>query len=75
MPRMPAERVTICESCSGVYISSRSTTPNRSLSGAESWPARVVAPTRVNFGRSSRMERAEGPLPMMMSSALSSMAG
>ena len=29
----------------------------------------VVAPMRVNLGRSSRMELAEGPLPMMMSMA------
>ena len=36
---------------------------------------RVVAPTRVNFGRSSRMELALGPLPTMMSMAKSSMAG
>ena len=38
-------------------------------------PARVVAAMRVNLGRSSRMERAEGPLPIMISSAKSSMAG
>ena len=39
--------------------------------GAESCPARVVAPIRVKRGRSSRMELAEGPLPMMMSMAKS----
>ena len=31
-------------------------------------PARVVAPTSVNFGSSNFIERAEGPCPMMMSS-------
>ena len=43
--------------------------PKRSRSGEVSMPARVVAPMSVNFGRSSRMERADGPLPIMMSSA------
>jgi len=38
-------------------------------------PARVVAPIKVNFGKSSRIERADGPLPIMMSSAKSSIAG
>lgn len=38
-------------------------------------PARVVAPTRVNLGRLSWTERAEGPESMMMSSLKSSMAG
>ena len=35
-----------------------------------SWskPARVVAPTSVNGGKSSFMERAAGPSPIMMSS-------
>ena len=73
--KIPALRVTICPSSSGLYSSSRSSTPNRSRRGAESCPARVVAPMRVNLGRSSRMELAEGPLPMMMSMAKSSMAG
>jgi hypothetical protein len=40
----------------------------------ETRPVRVVAPTRVKRGRSSRMERAVGPLPMRMSSLASSMA-
>ena len=31
-------------------------------------PARVVAPTSVNGGRLSLMERAAGPSPIMMSS-------
>ena len=75
IPRMAAERVTIFASSSGVYSSRRRLTPNRSRRGADSWPARVVAPTRVNFGRSSRMELALGPLPTMMSMAKSSMAG
>ena len=38
-------------------------------------PARVVAPTRVNRGRSRRIERADGPLPITMSSWKSSIAG
>jgi len=38
-------------------------------------PQRVVAPTRVKCGRSRRMERAVGPLPITMSSFASSMAG
>ena len=67
--RIPADRVTMSASSSGVYSSSRSVTPNRSRRGADSWPARVVAPISVNLGRSSRIELAEGPLPMMMSMA------
>ena len=38
-------------------------------------PARVVAPTRVNFARSILTERAAGPSPMMRSSWKSSIAG
>ena len=75
IPKMVALRVTIFASSSGVYSSSRRFTPNRSRKGAESCPALVVAPTRVNFGRSSRMELALGPLPTMMSMAKSSIAG
>ena len=75
MPRIPALRSTMRRSSSGVYSSRRRMTPKRSRSGAESWPERVVAPMSVNFGRSSRMEFAEGPLPMMMSMAKSSIAG
>ena len=73
--RIFAERRTITASCSGVYSSSRKLMPNRSRSGEVSMPARVVAPINVNFGRSSRIDRAEGPLPIMMSSAKSSIAG
>ena len=49
--------------------------PNRSRSGPVSRPVRVVAPMSVKRGRSSRMERAAGPLPMTMSSVKSSIAG
>ena len=49
--------------------------PKRSRSGADSWPARVVAPTSVNFGTATRIDRAVGPLPIMMSMAKSSIAG
>ena len=38
-------------------------------------PLRVVAPTSVNRGRSSRNDRADGPLPITMSSWKSSIAG
>ena len=37
--------------------------PKRSRSGPVIDPVRVVAPTRVNRGRSSRIDRAAGPLP------------
>ena len=43
--------------------------------GAESCPARVVAPMRVNFGRGRWMEAAPWPLPFMISMAKSSIAG
>ena len=49
--------------------------PKRSRSGLVNMPARVVAPTSVNGGRSSLIERAAGPSPIMMSSWKSSMAG
>lgn len=39
-----------------------------SRSGEVSEPARVVAPTSVNGGRSSLIERAAGPSPIMISS-------
>jgi len=41
--------------------------PKRSRSGLVNMPARVVAPTSVNGGRSSFTERAAGPSPIMMS--------
>ena len=69
MPSVCAERVTICASSAGVYISRRQSTPNRSRSGDASIPARVVAPTSVNFFSGKRRFFAEGPLPTMMSSA------
>ena len=75
MRRMSADLVTISFKLSGVYSSSCSLMPKRSRSGEESMPRRVVAPISVNRGRSSRMLRAPGPLPMMISSAKSSIAG
>ena len=42
--------------------------PNRSRSGVVISPWRVVAPTRVNLGRSIRTERADGPSPIIRSS-------
>ena len=47
--------------------------PKRSRNGEVSSPARVVAPTSVNGGRSILIERAPGPSPIMMSSWKSSM--
>jgi hypothetical protein len=49
--------------------------PKRSRSGVVSRPARVVAPTSVNFARSILTERAAGPSPMIRSSWKSSIAG
>ena len=49
--------------------------PNRSRSGLVSMPARVVAPTSVKGCRSSLIERAAGPSPIMMSIWKSSSAG
>ena len=49
--------------------------PKRSRSGLVSMPARVVAPTSVKGGRSSLIERAAGPSPIMMSIWKSSSAG
>ncbi len=37
--------------------------------GLDNCPARVVAPMSVNLGKSSRMELADGPFPMMISIA------
>ena len=42
--------------------------PKRERSGAESSPARVVAPMKVNGLTSMVCVRADGPWPMMMSS-------
>ena len=41
--------------------------PKRERSGALIMPERVVAPTRVNFGKLRRTLRALGPWSMMMS--------
>src|SRR6266446_5361238 len=49
--------------------------PKRSRRGLVSMPARVVAPASVNGGRSSLIERAAGPSPIMMSIWKSSSAG
>ena len=56
-------------SSSGVYSSSFKITPKRSRRGVVICPARVVAPIRVKRGRSMRMLLADGPFPMMISSA------
>ena len=39
------------------------------LNGAVKSPALVVAPIRVNFGKSIRSDLADGPLPIIISSA------
>ena len=70
-----AALLTIDASSSFVYNSNLKITPNLSLKGAESWPARVVAPTSVKLGKSSLIDLADGPLPIIISSALSSIAG
>ena len=62
-------------SSSGSYSSSRWLTPKRSRSGVLSRPARVVAPMRVNGGRSRLTTRAPAPWPTVMGSRRSSMAG
>src|SRR6185503_5298002 len=49
--------------------------PKRSRNGLVSMPARVVAPTSVNGGRSILTLRAAGPSPIMMSIWKSSSAG
>ena len=49
--------------------------PKRARSGALISPARVVAPTRVNLGRSIFTVRAAGPWPITRSSRKSSSAG
>src|SRR5699024_1965669 len=50
-------------------------TPKRSLNGADSSPALVVAPTNVNGGKSIRTDLALGPVPMTISRKKSSIAG
>lgn len=75
IPKIEALLDTMLASSRGVYSSRRRWIPNRSRKGAASCPERVVAPTKVNFARSMRMERAEGPLPMIMSNEKSSIAG
>ena len=71
---MDALRRTMSASSSGLYNSSRNRMPKRSRRGAESIPARVVAPTRVNLLTAMWMEFAMGPLPVTISTAKSSMA-
>ena len=48
--------------------------PKRSLSGLAIEPIRVVAPTKVNFGKSILIALADGPSPIIMSSLKSSIA-
>ena len=49
--------------------------PNRSRKGDVNNPARVVAPTSVNGGKLSLIDRAAGPSPIIMSNWKSSSAG
>ena len=43
--------------------------PNRARSGDVSSPARVVAPTSVNFCSATFTDRAPGPCPIITSSS------
>ena len=58
-----------------MYSSNLLTIPKRSLNGVASEPAFVVAPIRVNLGKSNLIDRALGPLPIMISNVKSSKAG
>ena len=51
------------------------TIPNLSLKGVVSAPAFVVAPISVNFGKSSLIDLALGPFPIIISNEKSSKAG
>ena len=75
MESMTDERITISQSSSGVYISRRIITPNLSRRGPVSCPALVVAPISVNLFRSTLIDWAEGPFPIIISSTQSSRAG
>ena len=62
-----ADLFTIVFSSSSVYSSSLFTIPNLSLSGVVSEPALVVAPTKVNLGKSNLIDLALGPFPIIIS--------
>ena len=68
IPKILLERFTIFSRSSGEYSSKRSTIPKRSRSGVVKEPALVVAPIKVNFGKSKRMDLALGPYPIIISS-------
>ena len=58
-----------------VYSSNLCIIPNLSRSGEDKDPALVVAPTNVNLGRSSLIDFAAGPFPIIISKLKSSNAG
>ena len=65
--RILLDLFTILVRSSVEYSSSLCTIPKRSLKGVVSEPALVVAPIRVNFGRSNLIDLALGPFPIIMS--------
>ncbi len=64
-----ADLFTMSFNSSAEYISSLFITPNLSLRGDVSNPIRVVAPISVNLGRSSLIDLALGPFPIIISNA------
>ena len=69
------ERVkTAIRNCD-ITIPSRRYIINLSLSGVESDPALVVAPIKVNLGKSNLIDLALGPFPIIISKLKSSNAG
>ena len=66
--------MTIRDSSSSEYNSSRAWMPKRERNGIVKSPCRVVAPINVKRGRGNRIEWAFGPWSIMMSSTKSSIA-
>ena len=62
-----AERFTILLKFSMLYNSNLCIIPNLSLKGVVSEPTLVVAPIKVNFGKSILIDFASGPLPIIIS--------
>ena len=75
MPRIFAERRTIAASSQRRIELQPMHDAEAVAQRAVSRPARVVAPISVKGGRSSLIERAAGPSPIMMSIWKSSSAG
>ena len=62
-----ADLFIIVVKSSVLYSSNLCTIPNLSLNGVDSEPAFVVAPISVNLGRSSLIDLALGPFPIIIS--------